>query len=253
MSRRFGLLAGMMLVLLLVGQVAAQDVSVFEKKGKDLPHKYGIQLTGGFATYGMSDMNDFIAGSSAAGFSVEDEAQSGIGFGIAILYRSHEHFRWSIGYNHLGQDKAYATWTNGGEKEILVSAGEFTVLGAYLFPITDWFALNLTAGPTIINADISVADTGGPDISDIHGRALGFLGGIGADLNLGDTWAIHFLGGYRAGKISDLLYTDTSDIEQTWYWTSSGGNRTVVADYSGIFVELGLRMYFGPGTNWVEF
>ncbi len=251
MSRRFGLLAGMLLVLFVVGQVAAQQVSVFQKEEEPLPHKYGVQLSGAFAMYSMTDANDFMA-NGWSGISMDEEASNGIGFGFALLYRSHEHFRWTFGYNHLGQDRAYGTWSTNGEAELLVSAGEFSMLGAYLFPITDWFDMNLTAGPAIINAHADLAATSGQRFSDASGRTFGFIGGVGADLNLFERWAVHFLAGYRMGAVPKLSYTSITGAEEIIYWPQTG-NRKLEADYSGMFVELGLRLYFKPATNWVEF
>jgi len=252
--KRRGLLTGMILGLFVVaGWAQAQDVSVFTRKQKTLDHQYGIQIVGGGGTYVMDDVNAYRASDYQTGNA--NDASTGISWGVALLYRSHEHFRWTIGYSALGQDKADATWndpTTGdqGINEMTVSGNEWYLMPSYLITFSDALNVSLGAGPAIYSGKLDRRSTSATSVYDAHGRAVGIRAAVGAELVLSRTLGIHFLGGYRAAKVGTLVYKDQDEVEQTLYWGNS--NRTLSLDFSGVFVEAGVRLYFDPATGWFK-
>lgn len=252
--KRRGLLTGMILGLFVVaGWAQAQDVSVFTRKDQVLDHRYGIQIVGGGGTYLMDDVNAYRASDYQAGNT--NDASAGISWGLALVYRSHQKFRWTIGYSALGQDKADATWndpTTGdqGINEMTVSGNEYYVMGSYLMNLGDALNISLGVGPALYSGKLDRRSTSATSVYDAHGRNFGLRAAVGAELVLSKGLGIHLLGGYRAAKVGTLIYKDQDKNENTLYWGNS--NRTLSLDFSGIFLEAGIRLYFDPATGWFK-
>ncbi|MBS1260957.1 MAG: hypothetical protein MAG453_00274 [Calditrichaeota bacterium] len=252
-----GLLAGMILgALVLAGVAPAQDVSVFSSERPEFSDRFGIQLTGGGSMFALDDINNYFQTTDYVG---QVEADPGVGGGFALLYRSSEHFRWQIGYSWLGETTAKAIDTSDDESngEIVqqtVSGSEIYLAGNYLFPLIEDFAIvSAGAGVSIVSASF---DSNDKDIYGASGRELGGRVQLGAELKLTDMFSLSVLGGYRAANVPELQYEDLTDLDEDGnpikkplIWT---GNRKLGVDFSGPFVEGGLRLYFKPATEWFE-
>ncbi len=252
MRRRVGLLIGMLCgVMFLAANATAQKVSVFTRVSPSFADKYGIQVLGSGGTYLMEDLNEYRATSNHTGNS--EDVQGGIGWGFSLLYRNNEHFRWSIGYSHLGQDRTQGSWTQGGspgEIEQTVVGGEYYLMGSYLVLVGEALSLDLGAGLALYTANVDRSASAGGSFYDAHGRAVGFRAGAGLEWKLTKRYAVHVLGGFRQAKIDKLLYEDINNTTQTVTWGAD--NRRFTADFTGVFFEAGLRLYFSPGTHWFK-
>ncbi|MDP8205823.1 MAG: outer membrane beta-barrel protein [Candidatus Electryonea clarkiae] len=256
MLRRYGLLAGMILtVMLLVQDATAQKASVFTRKREIQKHTYGIQLTGGGSMYFMNDVNDYTMWASGQDANDEDAA-FGIEGGFAILYRSTENFRLVIGFNALGQDRSYIEWNvenNPISQEIeqTISGNEIYVQGNYALEFFDFLDLHFLAGPAVYSGYLDYSASTGQSFANAKGRALGVRLGLGAQLMLGENFGLNFDLGYRYAKISEVTWEDRNGTPQVVYF--GGSNRRLEVELSGAFVEIGARIYFEPVTDWVRF
>ncbi|MFH1735427.1 MAG: hypothetical protein ABIE92_12015, partial [bacterium] len=96
----------------------------------------------------------------------------------------------------------------------------------------------------------------GESFYSAHGRTFGFLGNISAEFFLSDAISLKLGGGYRFALLDRFKYNvEYPDPEQPFvtikkgtvaYWADSYDSFGV--DFSGAFVELGLRIYFEPNV-----
>ena len=255
-----GLLTGLILGMLLVAGVAtAQDASVFNFKPEELNHKYGIQVHGTAGLFAFDDINDYYRFSTSPTYSSVTEADMGFGGGSALLYRSSERFRWHFGYNWLGQEQAEASFFDEGVTKVnqqTMTGGEFYVSGHYLIPLSsDDFHLFVGLGVSIVSATLDRSSALTSGIYNANGRALGGRAIVGAELMLTEKFGLTLAAGYRAANVGELQYEDRTavdedgePIKQTLFW--GAGNRKIGADFSGPFVQGGIRYYFPPATDW---
>ena len=253
--RQRGLLAGIILGVFVLAGFAQARESVFSREEPKIERRYGIQLTGGFSTYAMNDLNDFRAGVDHINAGNSEEAQSGGAWGIAAVYRSHKNFRWTIGYSNLGEDQTYSTWINSvdgqtGINQQSVSGSEFYVMGSYMIRFGEALHLHLGAGPMIISGSLDRYSTAANSVYAAKGRALGLRAAGGLEFLFSRNIGLHVAAGYRMANVSEVRYEDTDKNEEVLYNGSS--NRTMELDFSGIFLEGGLRLYFDPDTGWFK-
>jgi hypothetical protein len=104
----------------------------------------------------------------------------------------------------------------------------------------------------VISGSMDRSDTGGASFSDATGRAFGFRAGLGLEWMFKPMYGLHGSVGYRYAKISEISYEDGSGAERIVYWVEAA-QRRLQLDYSGPFVELGLRVYYEPATDWIVF
>lgn len=257
--KRRGLLTAIILgVFVLTGFAQAQDVSVFTRKQPKIERRYGIQLTGNFGLYAMQDVNDYRATGPDHVLvgNTDGEATQGIAWGIAAVYRSHQNFRWTIGYSVMGQDKTSASWINSadgqnGFNEQTVNGSELYVLGSYMIRFSEVLNLHLGLGPSIVNGSMDRNSTAATSIYNAKGRGVGFRAQAGVEFLMTNKLSLNVLGGYRYANIGELRYDDRNQDEQILYY-NAGSNKTLALDFSGIFVEFGIRMYFDPSTGWFK-
>jgi len=247
------LLTGMILGLFLAtGAVQAQNVSVFSRKENDLQRKYGVQVTGGLSNYAMKDVNDFRATSNHELAGNANDVASGAGVGFAVLYRSHENFRWTIGYTQLGQDKADASWVADGNvqlNEFTVSGSEFSVMASYMLRFGERFHISLGAGPTIVTGKLDRRYTV-QSIYDVKGKHFGFKAGAGLEFMITKGFGLYGEAGYRVAKISRLVFENNAGEDETYEWTQG---RNMTMDFTGLYFGGGVRVYFAPATDWYKF
>jgi hypothetical protein len=253
--RRPALIAAIILgVLIQSTTIFAESVSVFDRKSKEpLPRKYGIQLSGGFSTYDMKDVNAYTE-TNPTPLQVIDfiEASSGISYNFALLYRSHDKFNWTIGFSKLGQDKAEHLFVGSPERfnEALISGSEVYFAANYMLIAGNGLNVYIGGGPAIYSANLDFVSTELSSISDAKGRSLGIRFNAGAELFLSDKMGLFVNGGYRIANVKELTYTtSTNSNDQTLFSDSS---HKTEADFTGMFVEAGIRLYFEPATEWFK-
>ncbi len=251
MWRRTGMLVGLLLVgmLVLTGATIAQEVSVFSNRDV-LSHKYGFQIHGGGSLYAMNDVNDYRA--AATHTTNAEEAEMGIAWGIAVLYRSHENFRWTMGFSQLGEDETVAGWLAGTPQSIVqqVKGSEIYIMGSYLIPLNERMHFHVGGGPTIVSGTLDRSATAGTSFFDAKGRSMGLRANLGFEWLITPAIGLNGQLGYRLAKVGKVIYEDRNNVEQTVYWGSQ--NREFTVDFSGAFVELGIRLYFQPATRWLD-
>jgi hypothetical protein len=240
-------------LILLVGTVQAQNVSVFSRESEDLPRKYGIQITGGMANYAMSDINDHrVSGDHAVN---QTDVTGSAGFGLGVLYRSHENFRWTVGYNAFGQDRTEAAWVDGqglaGQNEYTVSGSELYFMGSYMLRFGERLHISLGAGPEIVFGKLDRVSSAATNVFDVRGKDFGFRFAGGIEFVITEGFAIYGEAGYRVAKIDRLIEEDLDGNESTMVW-QTGSDRKMTMDFSGIFFGGGARIYFAPATDWFK-
>jgi len=262
-----GLLAGMIIGLLMLASLAtAQDVSIFETESSARVHKFGIQVTGSGGMFAMDDINNYyLTPDDEVQRGSYTEAQFGVGGGIAVLFRSHDRFRWHVGYNYLGKDSFEGNLSKDGVSSInehAASGSEFYVAGYYLYPFSDEFHMFFGGGVSIVNATVdritSIADYG-PAVYDASGSAFGAQLGLGAEFTVTQNLGIVGLVGFRLANVGTLTYVDVNgtldedgNLPTEDYVWDAGKNksRKIAADFTGAYGELGLRYYFDAATGW---
>lgn len=265
-----GLLAGIIIGVLVLSSLAmAGSSSIFDTDYKPRVHKFGIQITGSGSMFAMDDVNNYFL-TPIDNIIVNDdynEAQFGIGGGIALLYRSDDRFRWHIGYTYLGQDSFEGTFLNTDDattamNEHAASGSEFYVAGHYLYPFSDELHLFFGGGVSIVNARIDRITSQNefdPAVYDASGTAFGARAVIGAELMLTKMFAVTGALGYRYANVKNLDYEDLTGALDEFgnrpvepYVWDANNNRTrkVGVDFSGPFAELGIRMYFEASGGW---
>lgn len=261
-----GLLAVMLIAaLVFAGTATAYEASVFSTKRPDFEDKFGVELSGGFSMFELTDTNDYFL--LTQGYNTVDEGQFGFGGGLALLYRSNEHFRWSIGYAFLGQESATGEYFSADDGVFYADEGtatgsEFYVAGNYLVPITDHLDLFVGAGVGVVsgNYDLVInndSPSQGTSRYDAKGRGLSTRLQLGGEFRVTEYLGVSLTGGYRFANVPEIRYeqrnsgdADTEPTETIIYWGS--GNRKLTVDFSGAFAELGVRLYFDPATNWFK-
>ncbi|MBD3167321.1 hypothetical protein GF324_12030 [bacterium] len=247
---------GTLLSLLLIGlfvftgtAVSANNTSVFTFEKHPIDFKYGIQVHGGAGLYAMGDVNDYRAQGAPA--ENEEDAEMGIAWGLSLLYRASEHVRWEIGFTSMGEDRTYTTWQAGAvtsEVEQTVSGSEFYVVPNWLFNPDGFLLVSLGLGPSIVSGTLDRSVTQGTSFYNATGRSIGGRAQLGLQLRVNESWALNLQGGYRLAKVGRLINEDRDGNETTVYWGFN--DRQMSTDFSGPFVELGLRLYFKPATKW---
>lgn len=247
-------------------------------QGEDIEHQYGIELRGGYGLYlNNSDPNSFAENFSSylgtSGYSVKEYSESVGAFagGISLLYKSKDYFGWHIGLNVFGSDSATATAVNAANQEragrVFMNATEIFVTGNYYLNITPRFNIHFGGGPAFYfaNLDLELTDISGAISSDsfygAHGRSFGFTGGAGAELFLTKALALKVGGGFRWAPVNRFKYfIEVTDPEnpnydfrkgEIAYWP--GTWNTFEVDFSGVFAEVALRIYFDPVAQWKQY
>ena len=238
---------------------------------KDFDHRRGLEVRGGYGMYlDMADPNTFVknfTGPSNYSQTEYSESQGALGGGFSLLYKSKPYLAWHIGINFLGTDSATAEAENAGNQveatRVLVKTVELFCTANYYWNITPRFNLELGAGPTFylasLDREISVnsQDSYGESFYGAHGRSFGFKGDLGLEFFLSSAVALKLGGGFRWAPVTRFKYyrevvtsDGTRNEGQIAYWNDTFD--TFEADFSGAFLDLGLRVYFDPAAPWNE-
>jgi hypothetical protein len=208
--------------------------------------QFGIAVFGGYNSYGMEDVNDFIdfANDSLLGGSgyALDEISSGFSYGAGVRIRpSGDKLMVALDYEHLMADTDLEVGT--ASVELGVPANAFTGTLFYFFPSSSRARFGLGAGVGYYSSSGSLeAEDGGVGFEiDIEGSSIGFHGLAALDVAISPV--VHFEGaaGYRLAETTEL---EIGDEEVP---NSDGDDASI--DWSGLMSRLGLTFYFGSGGS----
>ncbi len=242
----------------------------------DIEHQYGIEFRGGYGLYMNNvDPDSYVEkfeGITATGYSQKEftESTGALAGGISFLYKTEDYIGWSVGFNVFGTDSATATATNPdpalGDQygRVYFQATELYFAAHYYWNIASRFNIHIGGGPAFYMASLDLEALGGADVQygnsiyGAHGRSFGFKGSAGAELFLSDAISLKIAGGFRYAPIDRFKYfIEVQDSEdpnidykkgEIAYWPNTYDSFEV--DLSGVFVEVGLRIYFDPVANW---
>ncbi len=199
-----------------------------------------LGLTGSWATYSMTDVNQDIGAINAAladsGLALRmDEINNGLGFGVAAGLDFPGGFTLGLAYERLSASTDVSDATGGIGYQLPANA--FSLRGQYRLPSPGMGAFSLGVGVGW------VSEAGALEVSDADFGAFAFdLEGSGLLIEpfvSGDWWvapqiALSGSAGYRYAKVSEVQV-----FNQTIY-NPDGSKYTV--DYSGLLLRAGLKL-----------
>ncbi len=241
-------------------------------RDSQIEHQRGVELRGGYGLYlKMGDPNNFAQDfTGTSGYSQKEYTESQGTFlgGISFLYKTQPYFSWHVGLNVLGTDSATALAQNAAGQQqqarIFMNTVELSLTANYYWNLTPRFNLEFGAGPAfyLSSLDREVSSEAqsvyGESFYGAHGRSFGFTGNLGAELFLNDALSLKLGGGFRWAPVTRFKYfrelvgpEGSYNQGQIAYWANSFD--TFEADFSGAFVDLGLRIYFDPAAPWNQY
>lgn len=234
-----------LLLLLIVSFSTAQAGKIY--------HQRALEIRGGLTMLlSMDDPVDWAEQFSA----VSDKMEFAADMGFSILYKSHNNFVWNLGYNHL-----FATRTTfgGGVYEEVLDANEFFIVPSFVFYPQSKLSFSIGAGPSLVMANLDRNSPLGGNFGEFYGakgRNLGVLALANIEYLFKPNFALKIGGGLRSAIINDIEFVKTvdgTDYSYTVMWTTANGtetNRSYELDFTGLFIEFGLRWYFEPKKLW---
>ncbi|MBC8277394.1 MAG: hypothetical protein H8E46_04125 [FCB group bacterium] len=229
----------------------AQTVSAGE-----IYHRRAVEFRGGLSVYMMMDdpynwINQITGNTS-------EEIMYAPDFGFSILYKSHNNFVWNFGYNHLLATRVeYSSF--GSDYEELMDANEIYIVPGFIFWPESKLNFSLGAGATLMLASLDRNSPVAGNMSEFYGatgRNLGFLALANIEYLFKPNVAIKIGGGYRSVFIDDINFVSNvsgTEINNQVVWTDGAGTtltRAYELDFSGVFIEAGIRLYFDPKSKW---
>jgi len=219
--------------------------------GGNIHHQRGLELRGGMALYLM--MDDPTDWAQQFYGSTSEDMNLAPKFGLSILYKSHRNFVWNIGYNHLFTAK---TAFGGGLYEEVMDANEIFVVPAFIFWPEERLNFSLGAGPALMMASLDRNSPMAGSLGEFYGasgRNIGILALANVEFGLSESLALKAGGGFRSVIVDDIEFTQfaggTEYNYQVMWTTDTAGNestRSYELDFTGLFIEFGLRWYFIP-------
>lgn len=250
MHRLFGTAFICAALILALGSNAAYAVGDLQK--------YGVEFRGGFGIY---DMGDVIPGVqtmqrslSRAGLpNTLSEVDNGFSGGLSFLVRPTRHTMWEVGYNALlDVDNTVETTPDTASGQILMHANEFFFKGHLVATLTDALLLDFGAGLAYYNTELQVQDNLARRYNyDAVGRSWGLLGSVGLEYLVTQRLGIAAQGGGRLSTANNFAYETGSGTRTNL--TVIGGNRSMEVNLTGIYAQLGFRIYFDRVTKPVDF
>jgi len=239
-------------------------------QGGEIKHQRGIELRGGYGLYlDMSDPNNFAEDFTGTSGYLQSEFSESLGSfsgGFSLLYKTRPYFGWHIGLNILSTDSATATAVQGSQVQtarVFMNAVEIFVTANYYWNLSPRINIHLGAGPAFylstLDREVTTETQSvyGESFYGAHGRTFGFTGGLGCEFFLSSAVSLKVGGGFRLAPISRFKYfrelvgpEGKYDQGEIAYW--QGTFDTFEADFSGAFVDIGLRIYFEPAAPWNE-
>src|SRR5262245_25059300 len=197
--------------------------------------RWGVGAFGGYNTYSMSDINNFVGAVNTAlavaGAPVRmDEINSGVSFGGGVRAIPSENWHLSVDYERLAGKSSIEF--GGASFEINTPANVISATASYLFPSTGKARFGLGAGPGLYLADgsIKAEDDTSSESSSFSGTGVGLhLLGVG-DIAFSPQFHLELAAGYRVAKAT----LSVDDVET---------NNDL--DWSGFTSRVGLAFYPG--------
>ena len=202
---------------------------------------YFVEVTGGYNTYDMSTVNEYLDSvNEEFGTNAFEHLDSGGSFGVALGWIQTRRLATSVGYERLS-----ATVESSSPDVVMKIKAPANVISfqlayalARLGPVIPF--VRGGAGFLWNNGYLEYRNEFGNDIRhDFNGSTITFEGLVGAEVRLNDRFGLNLAGGYRFGNISAAK----------WDATNFGGYGTFDGpgfDYTGVVVRVGLRI----GLNW---
>ena len=223
----------------------------------EINHQRAVELRGGAAMYFM--MDDPVDWANQFTPNLDKEMDFAPGFGLSVLYKSHDNFVWNIGFNHL-----FAAKTNfmigSVEYEETATASEIFLAPGFIFWPESKMNLSISAGPSIVFASLDrIGPASSGSLSEFYGasgRNLGFLAMANLEFALKQDVALKIGGGYRNAFVDQMEFVEVNngaEAKRQVMWTTGGGVETARSyelDFSGAFIDVGLRYYFNPKKIW---
>lgn len=244
-------------------------------QGKDYEKRYGIELQLGGGYYAMEDVNAYNPHNSFTNNLRDDKnIHFGSQFGMGISFRGTEEFGWLFGYNLLkaGFPIAYTekyrqsafvgSAINESWAEQTVSGGEFYMLPTWYWGLGE-MEMFFSAGPAIYwaNLDRSISlvtsSSNGVDapaiasgsFDDASGKALGLIVSTGIEFGISELYFLNIRAGGRFANASEVAWEDAAGDDNVVV-KNTGVNSTLGVDFSGGFINIGIRTYFKPSSEW---
>ncbi len=233
---------------------------------RDFDHQYGIEVRGGYSLYlDNADPNSLVQGfTGGTGYTQQEYTESlgAFGGGFSLLLKSEPYFGWHIGLNVLATDSATATAVNGNQTQmaqVFVNSVELFFTANYYWHITPRFNLQFGAGPAFYLSSMDRVTPEGSDATygetfyGAHGRSFGFKGDAGMEFFLSSAVAFKLGAGFRWAPVNRFKYfkeSGTITEGQIAYW-KTGSFDTFEANFSGAYIDVGLRFYFDPVSYWI--
>jgi len=248
------------------------SITFVAAQARDIDHQRGIEVRGGYGLYmDMADPNTFaenFTGASGYSQSEYNKSNGALSGGLSLLYKSEPYFGWHIGLNFLSTDSATAKAQNtSGQTEsarVLVNTVELFLTANYYWNITPRFNLELGAGPSFylssMDREVTASSQSayGESFYGAHGRSFGFKGDLGLEFFLSKVVSFKLGGGFRWAPVTRFKYfrelvgpAGKYNQGEIAYWPN--GFNTFEADFSGAFLDAGLRIYFDPAAPWNKY
>jgi len=261
MQRFLGTTLLALLVMVTLGSTSA--------RAYDSPQKYGVEIRGGLGIYDMGDVTNGIrtlqknlsgmrptvnsSTSSLLGTNGDGINDNGPTGGLSFLYSPSRHTMWEVGYNALlDVNNTVDTQPDTASGQILMHANEFFLKGHVVAMLTDRLHLNFGAGAAYYVSELQIQDNKQRNYYyNVDGPGWGLLGSVGLEFLATDRVGIALSGGGRFATTSHFTY-ETAPGTRTGF-NVLYGSRPMEVNLSGVYAQLGLRLYFDKVTKPVDF
>jgi hypothetical protein len=261
MQRFLGTTVLALLVLVSLGSMSA--------RAYDSPQKYGVEFRGGLGIYDMGDVTNGINtlkknlgayhptvnGNSNSllgtnGDGINDNGPTG---GFSFLYRPSRHTQWEVGFNALlDVENTVDTQPDTASGQILMHANEFFLKGHVVATLSEHLNLNFGAGAAYYVSELQIQDNKQRNYYyNVDGPGWGLLGSVGLEFLATNRVGIALTGGGRFATTSHFTY-ETTPGTRTGF-NVLYGSRPMEVNLSGVYAQLGVRLYFDKVTQPVDF
>lgn len=226
--------SAMKMITLTLAAVAGLSSMLMADNATEVGGKFGLHGNVGYALYAMEELNGELAGpgitvdinsglvlNGGVHYAVTDELLIGVDAG-------------SLQASHAYEWEAFASYKNTYD----LPATEFGAWIKYLMPLSDRLLVNLGAGAGLLNMSGTLDyqfNENEPLTTEISGSGLAFKLLAGSQFFIAPAIALNLDLGYRLAKLTEVSIDSTESLEAP---------DLVAVDYSGVFAQLGLALYF---------
>jgi hypothetical protein len=165
---------------------------------------YFVEVSGGYSWYDMGTVNEFVdTVNEEAGTQALDDLEGGPAFGVALGYVSQSRIITAIGYERLVSTLEEST--PEARLKIKSPGNIFRLQVGYSLGTKGRVRPFVMGGGGIVttNGHIEVAYDGTDNRHDFRGTALMLEALAGANILVGDRYAIMVAGGYRLADVDE--------------------------------------------------